>query len=85
MYIVRSRESEDPRRRQLIQALAAGLFSTGAAPGALAQVFGRMPARIPAGQSIFRISGDVQVNGKPADLKTPVNPGDSIQTWLGPV
>ena len=80
MYIVRSVETEDPRRRLLIQALAAGLFSAGAAPAAFAQVFGRMPSKIPPGQSIFRISGDVQVNGKPANLKTPVGPGDSIQT-----
>jgi hypothetical protein len=80
MYIVRSGETEDPRRRLLIRALAAGLFSASAAPSAFAQVFGRMPARIPAGQSIFRISGDVQVNDKPADLKTRVGPGDSIRT-----
>jgi len=80
MYIIRSTETEDPRRRVLIQALAAGLFSAGAAPAAFAQVFGRMPAKIPSGQSIFRISGDVQINGKPADLKTHVGPGDSIQT-----
>jgi len=80
MYIVRSTETEDPRRRLLIQALAAGLFSAGAAPSAFAQVFGRMPAKIPSGQSIFRISGDVRVNDKPADLKTPIRSGDSIQT-----
>jgi hypothetical protein len=80
MYIVRSTESEDPRRRLLIRALAAGLFSAGAAPSALAQVFGRMPAKIPPDQSIFRISGEVKVNGKPADLRTHVKPGDSIET-----
>ena len=57
MYIIRSEETEDPRRRVLIRALAAGLFSAGAAPAALAQVFGRMPSKIPPGQSIFRISG----------------------------
>jgi hypothetical protein len=80
MYIVRSGETEDPRRRLLIRALAAGLFSAGAASSAFAQVFGRMPAKIPPGQSVFRISGDVHVNDKPADLKTRVGPGDSIRT-----
>ena len=80
MYILRSVEAEDPRRRLLIRALAAGLFSAGAAPAAFAQVFGRMPAKVPPGQSIFRISGDVQVNGKPADLTTRVGPGDTIRT-----
>lgn len=81
MYIIRSKETEDPRRRLLVRALAAGLFSAAVAPQrASAQVFGRMPNRIPPGQSIFRISGDVQINGKAADLKSRVGPGDSIQT-----
>ena len=81
MYIVRLGEAEDPRRRVLIRALAAGLFSAGFVPGpAVAQVFGRTPRKLPEGQSIFRLSGDVQVNGKPADLQTRVGPGDSIQT-----
>jgi hypothetical protein len=80
MYIARSVETEDPRRRLLIRALAAGLFSAGAAPAAFAQVFGRVASKVPADQSIFRISGDVQVNDKPADLKTRVRPGDTIRT-----
>ena len=79
MYIIRPGETEDPRRRLLIRALAAGLFSAGAAP-AFAQVFGRVASKIPADRSIFRISGDVQVNDKPADLKTRIGPGDTVRT-----
>ena len=82
MYIVRSGETEDPRRRELIRALAAGLFSSGFLPGsALSQgVFGGRPAKLPPGQSIYRLTGDVQVNDKLATLQTPIGPNDTIQT-----
>ena len=39
-------EADDPRRRLLIRALAAGLFSAGL-PGAHAQVFGSRPSQAP--------------------------------------
>jgi hypothetical protein len=82
MYIVRSGESEDPRRRLLIRALLAGMFSGGVLPGcAFSQnVFGSRPSRLPEGQSIYRLSGDVQVNDKPANLQTRIGPNDTIQT-----
>lgn len=75
-------EVEDPRRRLLIQALAAGLFSAGL-PGAnalAAGIFGSRPTRLPAGQSVYRISGQATVNGQEATLKTLINPGDTVQT-----
>jgi len=75
-------EADDPRRRLLIQALAAGLFSAGL-PGAYAAspgVFGSRPSRLPAGQSIYRITGQATVNEKEANLETRVNPGDTVQT-----
>lgn len=75
-------KTEDPRRRLLIQALAAGLFSAGL-PGvnALAVgIFGSRPSRLAAGQSIYRISGQATVNGKEATLETRVIPGDTVQT-----
>jgi len=75
-------EAEDPRRRLLIQALAAGLFSAGL-PGAnalAAGLFGNRPARLPAGQSIYRISGRATVNGTEATLETRISPGDTVQT-----
>src|SRR4029079_9389040 len=68
------------RRRLLIRALAAGLFSAGAVSGALGQVVGRLTHKMRAGHSFFLISGSVHMNGKPADLKTPIGPGDSVQT-----
>ena len=69
---------DDPRRRILIQALAAGFFS--GAGTAAAQIFGRSPGRLPAGQSIYRLSGNVTVNSQPATLKTLIAPGDTVQT-----
>lgn len=77
-----SDDADDPRRRLLIQALSAGLFSVGI-PGANAQVaniFGSKPARLPANQSIYRISGNATVNDKPATLETRVLPGDTVKT-----
>jgi hypothetical protein len=75
----RSRESDDPRRRLLIQALAAGFFSSGIT-GAHAQLFGNWPQKLPSNRSIFRISGEAFVNGKAATLETRIFPGDTVET-----
>ncbi len=79
-------EADDPRRRILIQALSAGMFSVGI-PGAMstanaqvANIFGSKPGRLPANQSIYRISGSATVNDKPATLQTQVKPGDTVKT-----
>ncbi len=81
MYLI-DKDREDPRRRVLIQMLGAGLLGA-ASPAAMAQVaniFGSKPGRLPAGQSIYRISGTATVNDKPATLGTKVNPGDTVKT-----
>ena len=70
---------EDPRRRFLIEALTLGLFSL-APIGAAAQVFGSRPSQLPPGQSIYRLSGTVTVNGQAATLQTQVRPGDTVET-----
>jgi len=74
-------ESDDPRRRLLIQGLALGALTT-ALPlhEALAQIFGGVPGKLPPGKSIYRISGDVKVNGKPATADTVIGPKDTIET-----
>jgi hypothetical protein len=74
-------EADDPRRRLLIQMLAAGFFTgTAASREALAQICGSPPSKLPEGKSIYRISGDVTVDGKKADLGTKVVGGSTIQT-----
>ena len=78
----RLNEIEDPRRRLLIQALAAGLFSAGL-PGANALavgIFGSRPTKLPVGKSIYRISGQATVNGQEATPETQISPGDTVQT-----
>lgn len=73
-------ETEDPRRRLLIQALAAGVFSAGM-PSAQAQsFFGGTPEKLPPGRSIYRLTGDVTVNDKPATIQTLIKPGDTVRT-----
>lgn len=75
------RERDDPCRRVLIQALAAGIFSSAAAPGVAAQrVFDPAPKELPAGQSFYHVSGRVLVNDRLATLQTPIKAGDTIET-----
>jgi hypothetical protein len=85
MRMIRFRDTDDPRRRLLIQALALGLFSLGLPGGrALAvDIFGRRPSKLPAGQSVYRISGTATVNGKPATLQTRIGPADTVETGKG--
>jgi hypothetical protein len=75
-------EADDPRRRTLIQMLAAGFFGTGSAASnlALAQILGSPPSKLPPGKSIYRISGEVTVNGQKANLETKIGGGSTIQT-----
>lgn len=81
-FINRFDKVDDPRRRVLIEALMAGLISAGVPVGsAFAQgVFGSRPAKLPPGQSIYRIAGTASVNGTAATLQTPVRPGDTVET-----
>ena len=75
-------EADDPRRRLLIQALAAGLFTTGLPGGRAlaADIFGGTPSKLPVGQSIYRISGKVLVNGNAAAIETRIGANDTVET-----
>jgi hypothetical protein len=79
----RSNGLEDPRRAFLLKALAAGLLATGGIPGASAQLFGRRPQKLPAGQSIYETTGAVTVNGRAATAATRIGAGDRIETAKG--
>ena len=78
-------ESDDPRRRTLIQLLAAGFFTGMSAETqrVFAQILGSPPSKLPAGRSIYRVTGNVQVDGKPATIETPVKSGSTIKTGGG--
>lgn len=73
------RNPDDPRRRLLVKLLAAGWFSAPALT-ALAQVLGERPARMPPDRSIYRMSGQVTVNGQPATMTTRIGVNDTIET-----
>lgn len=75
-------DADDPRRRILIAALGLGLIGSSLTPGVArgASVFGDRPSRLPPNQSIYRLSGNAQVNGQPASLETRIKPGDTVQT-----
>jgi len=74
------REPDDPRRRLLVKLLASGAFSTLPTGRALADVFGEKPQQLSSDRSIFRLSGQVNVNGTPTTLKTRIGPNDTIET-----
>jgi hypothetical protein len=75
-------DADDPRRRVLVQALGLGLLGGALPPGFAhaASVFGDRPSKLPPGQSIYRMSGNVRVNEQAASLQTRIKPGDTVQT-----
>ena len=76
-----NKNEDDPRRRLLIKALAAGFFSSAfGGRGASAQVLGARPAPLPPGKSIYRIEGEVRVNGQPATLDTKIASNATVET-----
>ena len=78
----RDNEIDDPRRQVLIRLLGAGLLGL-SAPAAQAitfGIFGSRPRKLPEGQSIYGVSGQVTVNDREATLATQIKPGDTIQT-----
>ncbi len=75
-------KADDPRRRQLINALTAGIFSATTPFGNASafSLFGDSPKKLPEGQSIYRLSGTATVNGKLATLNSIIRPGDTVKT-----
>ncbi len=47
---------------------------------ALAQLLGKAPSKLPPGRSIYRLSGEVMVDGKPATLDTKVGGRSTLET-----
>lgn len=75
----RFNDSDDPRRRLLLQALATGLLAP-ATPQALAGLFGDRPKQLPPGRSIYKLEGRVLVNGVQATLETQIGATDVVET-----
>lgn len=72
----------DPRRRLLLRALAAGWLVGGSGwqRDVPADTFGARPHKLPAGQSIFELDGRVRINGVKARRDMVLKPGDVIET-----
>jgi len=72
---------DDPRRRLLVKALAAGFFSSAAGIRVTdAQALGEKPAPLPKGKSIYRIDGQVLVDGQPATPDTQIVASSIVET-----
>lgn len=69
---------EESRRQFLLYLLSIGAFA--AVPGCSTSRSPSAPKQMPANRSIYRLKGDVRVNGQPADLETLVSPGDTVET-----
>lgn len=74
--------SEENRRVFLLEALTAGVFTGITAAGILypAYALSTLPDRLPKGQSIYRLSGEVTVNGMLANMNTIITPNSVIRT-----
>ncbi|MGH8541164.1 MAG: FecR domain-containing protein [Stenotrophobium sp.] len=75
----------EQRRRFLVRALTSGLLVGGAGWNlpALASLFGKLPAKMPAGKSVFDLKGDVRVNGRPMTHDTQIGAQSNIETGEG--
>ena len=73
---------DDPRRLLLIRALTAGLMGTtlSSAEAISFSIFGSKPRKLPEGQSVYGLSGQVTVNDQPATLSSRIKSGDTVQT-----
>jgi hypothetical protein len=76
-----NKNSEESQRRLLLEALAAGLLSTAIGSRTVAaQVLGSRPAPLPQGKSIYRIEGQVLVDGQPATPDTHIAANSTVET-----
>src|SRR4051812_40487578 len=74
-----SPELEDPRRRLLVAALSLGWLGVAAQVRA-ENLLGHRPGVLPAARSIYRLRGDVTVDGRPADESTSIAAGSTVRT-----
>ena len=75
----------EARRELLVKALSMGFFAGGMGWNleAMAQLFGRVPRKLPEGRSIFELRGKVLVNGVQATRETKILPTDKVETSQG--
>lgn len=77
---------DEVRRRWLIQALAAGAWFGTALAGRSAWAAGALggrPEKLPPGQSVYRITGKVLIDGQPCAADTRIAANATIETAAG--
>ena len=78
---------EQQRRAFLVRALSTGVLAAGGLLSgggiASAQILGRAPKPLAAGQSIYQLSGQVRVNGKLISRDARIGPADTVETGKG--
>ena len=80
MRQIQMNEIANPQRRRLLQGLTAGLLATLLpAMKAIAATF-TPPPRLPATQSVYRVTGKAWVNGNRVDANTRIGPNDTVKT-----
>ena len=77
------RDTCDQHRRLLVQGLAGGMLAALFPAGRLHAVDFTLPPRLPAGQSVYEVSGKAWVNGERIDTGTVIRPNDTIKTAPG--
>ena len=77
-----SKDKDDPRREFLINALRLGVFTGANATGLFQDSYalGKVPPKLPAGRSIYKLQGLVTVDGKIADINTLIGPNSLVKT-----
>jgi len=75
------KNTEESRREFLISALSAGLYAAGSM-GILQPVWamGKIPKQLVPGKSIYDLSGEVSVDGKPATENTLISVNSTVKT-----
>ncbi len=77
-----NKDKDDPRRKFLVDALGLGMFAAANVSGLFqpAHALGKVPPKLPPGRSIYKLSGIVTVDGKIADINTPIAPNSMVTT-----
>lgn len=76
-------KEEESRRLFLLNALRLGaLGAVGSLPplAARAELLGKVPRKMPAGQSIYDMRGNITINGTPASIQSVIRNNDVIMT-----
>ena len=73
---------EDPRRKFLVDALSIGLFTGVSLTGVWQQSYamGALKSKLPPGRSIYKLSGDVRIDGQAANIDSVIGANSLIQT-----